>query len=89
MVLHSRVAKDEPIGLDCEDMAALLAGVWRALCPSAVVEVGIVHPRPGAVAHAVLRVDGCIIDGCIYAGMRRPRGGAKFYDNTVWERVAA
>ncbi len=86
-VLSNRVAKDEPIALDCEDMAAIYAAIWKVLCPSSIVEVGIVQPKPGAVAHAIMRVDGCIIDACIYIGMRRPQGGAAFYKGAVWERV--
>jgi hypothetical protein len=86
-VLAARVDKDEPIALDCEDLAAIYGAIWHVLCPSSIVEVGIVQPKPGAVAHAIARVDGCIIDGCIYIGMRRPQGGAAFYKGAFWERV--
>jgi hypothetical protein len=52
---------------DCEDQAAMIAGWWKATKPDDVVEVGIL---PGiTVSHAVARINGHIVDLCIYTGM--------------------
>lgn len=71
---------DEEIDLDCEDTAAAIAGYWAAFDPSAIVEVGIVVGDN--VSHAICRVNGHIVDGCMWTGMPSTK-----YPNPVFTRV--
>lgn len=69
-VISKRSGADEPIKGDCEDLAAAYAAAFYLFYPETRVEVAIVQPLPGEMAHAFVRVDGRVFDPSVLHGMR-------------------
>ncbi len=63
-------AYTETIGCDCEEIASYVAAAGVLLGNK--TEVCITQPRERGVAHAYARIDGKVIDACVYFGMRPP-----------------
>ena len=63
-------ATTETIGCDCEEIASYVA--CAAVLLGKRGEVCITQPRERGIAHAYARVDGEVVDGCVFYGMRRP-----------------
>ncbi len=70
--LEARTGASAPIKADCEDQSAAHAAAVLLLEPHRHVEVAITQPRPGAMAHAYLFVDGSPFDPCVANGMAAP-----------------
>lgn len=72
-----RTRAGQSIRADCEDLT-MIHGAAFCLSGRDDVEVCITQPRPGAMAHAYLRIGGRVWDPSVYHGMRKPN--PKFYE---------